>query len=57
VRGLSSRRVPMRLPVIFLLYRIFRAEYFIIKTGYYLVEWVGAKKLGLVVTKVPAHYS
>jgi hypothetical protein len=47
----------MRLPVIFLLYRIFRAEYFIIKTGYYLVEWVGAKKLGLVVTKVPAHYS
>ena len=42
----------MSLPVIFLLYRIFRAEYFILKAGYYLVEWVGAKKLGRVVTKV-----
>ena len=42
----------MSLPVIFLLYRIFKAEYFIIKAGYYLVEWVGAKQHGRVVTKV-----
>jgi hypothetical protein len=42
----------MSLPVIFLLYRLFRAEYFIMKAGYYLVEWVGARHLGRVVTKV-----
>jgi hypothetical protein len=41
----------MNLPVIFLLYRLFKAEYFIMKAGYYLVEWVGARQLGRVVTK------
>ena len=52
MRGLSPRRVPMSLPVIFVLYRLFKAEYFIVKAGYYLVEWVGARQLGRVVTKV-----
>jgi hypothetical protein len=42
----------MNIPVIFLLYRLFKAEYFILKAGYYLVEWVGARQLGRVVTKV-----
>ena len=28
------------------------AGYFILKAGYYLVEWVGARQLGRVVTKV-----
>ena len=42
----------MSLAFMFLLYRLLKAEYFVMKTGYYLVEWVGAKRLGRVVTKV-----
>ena len=38
----------MNLAVMFMLYRLMRAEYFIMKVGYYLVEWVGAKQLGRV---------
>lgn len=29
-----------------ILYRAAKAEFFIMKTGYYLVEWVGAKQQG-----------
>jgi hypothetical protein len=34
----------MSLAVMFLLYRLMRAEYLIMKVGYYVVEWVGAKQ-------------
>ena len=44
----------MSLAVIFVIYRVIKAEYFIMKSGYYLVEWVGARQQGRVVTKVRA---
>jgi hypothetical protein len=44
----------MSLAVIFVIYRVIKAEYFIIKAGYYLVEWVGARQQGRVVTRVRA---
>ena len=50
--ALAPGRIPLSLAVIFMLYRLLRAEYFIMKVGYYLVEWVGAKQHGLVVTRV-----
>ena len=36
----------------FIIYRLVKAEFFIVKAGYYLVEWVGARQHGRVVTKV-----
>ena len=51
LRGLNPRRVPMNLALLFMVYRLLRAEYFIMKIGYYLVEWVGAKQLGRVATR------
>ena len=42
----------MSLAAMFILYRLVQAEYFIMKAGYYLVEWVGARQLGRVVTNV-----
>ena len=42
----------MNLAVLFIVYRMLKVEYFIMKAGYTLVEWVGAKQLGRVVTKV-----
>jgi len=41
----------------FLLYRLMRVEYVIMKLGYYMVEWVGAKQQGRVVTRVPARWA
>lgn len=40
----------MTIPVLYVLYRLIKAEYFIFKSGYYLVEWVGAKQAGRVNT-------
>jgi hypothetical protein len=45
----------MSLAAMFIIYRLVRVEYFILKAGYYLVEWVGARQLGRVVTKVRVH--
>ncbi len=42
----------MSLAAMFIVYRLVRVEYFVMKAGYYLVEWVGARRLGLVVTRV-----
>jgi hypothetical protein len=42
----------MSLAVMFVLYRLLKVEFFIVKAGYYLVEWVGARQLGRVVTRV-----
>ncbi len=42
----------MNLAAMFIVYRIFKIEFFILKAGYYLVEWVGARQMGRVVTKV-----
>ena len=39
----------MTWPVAIILYRLVRVEYFIFKSGYYLVEWVGAKQQGRVI--------
>ena len=36
----------MNLAVAIILYRLVKVEYFILRTGYYLVEWVGAKQMG-----------
>ena len=46
----------MSLAVMFVLYRLMRVEYLIMKLGYYTVEWVGAKQQGRVVTRVPARW-
>jgi hypothetical protein len=42
----------MSLAAMFIVYRLIKAQFFIIKAGYYLVEWVGARQAGRVVTKV-----
>ena len=36
----------------FIVYRVLKVEFFVLKAGYYLVEWVGARQMGRVVTKV-----
>jgi hypothetical protein len=41
----------MSLTAAYLVYRVCTLEYFLFKTGYYLVEWVGAKKQGRVMPR------
>ena len=41
----------MSLTAVYLVYRLCTFEYFLFKTGYYLVEWVGAKQQGRVVPR------
>jgi hypothetical protein len=41
----------MSLTAAFLVYRLCKIEYFLFKTGYYLVEWVGAKQQGRVMPR------
>ena len=56
IAGLSRGRESMSLAVMFVLYRVMRVEYVIMKLGYHMVEWVGAKQQGRVVTRVPARW-